>query len=52
MRNRACEKSHPSSKAEQPSNLPPINRHAAEIDIGANQHWVSVPIGRDLESIH
>jgi transposase len=28
-----------------------INPNAAGIDIGASEHWVSVPIGRDSESV-
>lgn len=33
------------------SNLPLININAAGIDIGADRHWVSVPIGRDSENV-
>lgn len=28
-----------------------INLNAAGIDIGASRHWVSVPVGRDNESV-
>ncbi|MFB2772021.1 IS110 family transposase [Pelatocladus sp. BLCC-F211] len=33
------------------TNLPLININAAGIDIGADRHWVSVPIGRDSENV-
>jgi hypothetical protein len=44
------------SKQEQSSrqdevNLPLINPNAAGIDIGADRHWVSVPVGRDQENV-
>lgn len=32
-------------------NLPLINPNAAGIDIGADRHWVSVPMGRDRENV-
>lgn len=32
-------------------NLPLINPNAAGIDIGADRHWVSVPVGRDTENV-
>jgi transposase len=32
-------------------NLPTIHPNAADIDIGANRHWVSVPSGRAPESV-
>jgi hypothetical protein len=32
-------------------NLPLINPNAAGIDLGADRHWVSVPMGRDSESV-
>jgi hypothetical protein len=32
-------------------NLPLINCNAAGIDIGADTHWVSVPVGRDSENV-
>jgi transposase len=32
-------------------NLPLINPNAAGIDLGADRHWVSVPVGRDSESV-
>jgi hypothetical protein len=46
----------PMSKQEQSSrqdevNLPLINPNAAGIDIGADRHWVSVPVGRDKENV-
>lgn len=31
--------------------LPVINSNAAGIDIGADRHWVSVPVDRDNESV-
>lgn len=31
--------------------LSQINLNAAGIDIGADRHWVSVPVGRDQENI-
>ncbi len=44
------------SQQEQPisteqKNLPVINPNAAGIDIGADRHWVSVPVNRDNESV-
>jgi len=33
------------------ANLPLINPNAAGIDIGADRHWVSVPVGRDSENV-
>lgn len=33
------------------ANLSQINLNAAGIDIGADSHWVSVPVGRDRENI-
>ncbi len=44
------------SKKESPqkspsSNLPLINPNAAGIDIGADRHWVSVPVDRDKDSV-
>jgi hypothetical protein len=33
------------------ANLPLINPNAAGIDIGADRHWVSVPVVRDSESV-
>lgn len=46
----------PMSKQEQSSrqdevNLPLINPNAGGIDIGADRHWVSVPVGRDQENV-
>jgi len=43
-------------KQEQPiaadqRNLPVINPNAAGIDIGADRHWVSVPVDRDSENV-
>ncbi|AFY31796.1 IS110 family transposase [Calothrix sp. PCC 7507] len=43
-------------KQEQPiaaaqRDLPVINSNAAGIDIGADRHWVSVPVDRDNESV-
>jgi hypothetical protein len=32
-------------------NLCQINLNAAGIDIGADRHWVSVPVGRDSENV-
>jgi transposase len=40
-----------SSTTPENSNFPAINRNAAGIDIGADRHWVSVPMGRDSESV-
>jgi transposase len=37
--------------AAEPKNLPVINPNAAGIDIGADRHWVSVPVSRDNESV-
>jgi transposase len=31
--------------------LSQLNSNAAKIDIGADRHWVSVPVGRDDENI-
>jgi len=31
--------------------LSQINPNAAGIDIGADRHWVSIPVGRDEENI-
>lgn len=44
------------SQQEQPiasekGNLPVINPNAAGIDIGADRHWVSIPVGRDSENV-
>ena len=44
------------SKPKQPTipdemNLSLINPNAAGIDLGADRHWVSVPVGRDSESV-
>ncbi len=33
------------------SNLPLINPNAAGIDIGADRHWVSVPVDREKDSV-
>ncbi len=33
------------------ANLSRINPNAAGIDIGADRHWVSVPVGRDRENV-
>ena len=46
----------PMNKQEKSSgssqvNLPLINPNAAGIDLGADRHWVSVPVGRDSESV-
>src|SRR5260221_11019610 len=40
-------------KASNPEleNLPILNRDAAAIDIGSEQHWVAVPPGKDTESV-
>ena len=35
----------------QPSHLATINRHAAGIDIGAQEHWVAVPADSDLQPV-
>ncbi len=44
-----------SKKESQPkspnSNLPLINLNAAGIDIGADRHWVSVPLDRDKDCV-
>jgi transposase len=37
--------------AAEPKNLPVINPNAAGIDIGADRHWVSVPVDRDSENV-
>jgi transposase len=44
------------SKLESPqkslnSSLPLINLNAAGIDIGADRHWVSVPVDRDQDPV-
>lgn len=39
----------PSSRSK--AQLPTIHPNAAGIDIGAEQHWVSVPLARDGESV-
>ena len=46
----------PMNKQEKSSgssqvNLPLINPNAAGIDLGADRHWVSVPVDRDSESL-
>jgi transposase len=42
-------KSRPISSA--PVALPPLNLHAAAIDIGATSHFVAIPEGRDTVSV-
>jgi len=37
--------------AAAPAHLPPLNLHAAAIDIGATSHFVAVPPGRDTMSV-
>lgn len=39
------------SKFTGDESLPPIRRHAAGIDAGATEHWVSVPTDRDAEPV-
>jgi transposase len=39
------------SSRQKDSKLPLINPNAAGIDIGADRHWVSVPVGRDRENV-
>jgi len=31
--------------------LPPLNRHAAGIDVGSSEHYVAVPADRDPEPV-
>ncbi len=58
--NKQCNQCSPSpmSKYKKPKKqdldmnvLSQINLNAAGIDIGADRHWVSVPVGRDQENI-
>jgi hypothetical protein len=35
----------------QPSHLATINRHAAGIDMGAQEHWGAVPADSDLQPV-
>lgn len=39
------------SSRQKDRKLPLINPNAAGIDIGADRHWVSVPVGRDRENV-
>jgi hypothetical protein len=39
------------SSRQKDSKLPLINPNAAGIDIGADRHWVSVPVGRHRENV-
>ena len=39
------------SIAADKRNLPMIKPKAAGIDIGADRHWVSIPVDRDSESV-
>jgi hypothetical protein len=46
----------PMNKQEKSSgssqvNLPLINQNAAGIDLGADRHWISVPVDRDSQSV-
>jgi hypothetical protein len=36
---------------KNPEELAQINLNAAGIDIGASEHWVSIPAGRDEEHV-
>lgn len=38
-------------KADELEGLPPLNRHAAGIDVGSAAHYVAVPAGRDAEPV-
>jgi len=38
-------------RQELDGSLSLINPNAAGIDIGADRHWVSVPVGRDKENV-
>jgi transposase len=49
MPRRSARKSRP--VAARPSNLPPLNLHAAAIDIGATSHFVAVPPSRDAVTV-
>ena len=40
-----------SSRSPEAVPLPSIHPNAAGIDIGAERHWVSVPVGRDAECV-
>jgi transposase len=44
-------KSAPHSKSDHRS-FPTINKDAAGIDIGSEEHWVAVPGDRDEEPVH
>lgn len=37
------------AKADATEGLPPLNLHAAGIDVGSAQHYVAVPPDRDAE---
>ncbi len=41
----------PKKQDSEQNLLSQINSNAAGIDIGADRHWVSVPMGRDEENI-
>src|SRR3954451_3951398 len=49
MTRRPTSKSRPVPSA--PVALPPLNLHAAAIDIGSTSHFVAVPEGRDTVSV-
>jgi transposase len=40
-----------SKKTDPTAGLPPLNHHAAGIDVGSAEHWVAVPPGSDPEPV-
>src|SRR5712691_13024263 len=39
------------AKADATEGLPPLNLHAAGIDVGSAEHYVAVPLDRDVEPV-
>src|SRR6266853_3363795 len=39
------------AKADATEGLPPLNLHAAGIDVGSAEHYVAVPVDRDVEPV-
>lgn len=42
---------HKQSSGSNQVNLPLINSNAAGIELGADRHWISVPVDRDSQSV-
>jgi transposase len=51
MKQRARTKNGTSPRKSNPSSFPIINKDAAGIDIGSEEHWVAVPEDRDEEPV-